>query len=269
MDKFNLNYFRLKGKIALVTGGNGNLGPYWVMALLEAGAKVVILDLPGKKKPEILEKLRQEFKERIFYYEVDITEIDFLEKVHKKINENIGLIQIIVNNAGIDAPPIKNAGNFNNLKEQNDEFTKMWKVNVQGMVNCIEEFYPDMKKSGGSIINIGSLYMERAPYKGLYSHIAYDKPWIYGATKAAVGQVTRHYATRLAELGIRVNTLSPGGVYANQDKEFVRKYSSRVPMGRMAEKESDLGGSLVFLASQASKYITGINLPVNGGYTAW
>jgi NAD(P)-dependent dehydrogenase (short-subunit alcohol dehydrogenase family) len=145
----------------------------------------------------------------------------------------------------------------------------MWDVNVQGVVNCIEEFAPDMKKEKkGSIINIGSLYADVAPNKALYDHIGFDKPWSYGATKAAILQVTRHYAARLGKYNIRVNTISPGGVLGEQDPEFIRKYSERVPMGRMAEKEHDLGGPLVFLASTASRYITGINLQINGGYTA-
>lgn len=261
--------FNLDEKTALVTGGCGNLGPWWVKALLDAGGRVTVIDLKDIKKPKIYDSLTDKYKEKLRFYDGDITDINNLSEVHKKIKRDFGLVSILVNNAGIDVSPVKNTENKGDPKVRNARFNKMWEVNVQGTVNCIEEFYIDMKKTGGSIVNIGSLYMERSPYEGLYTHLGFDKPWAYGATKAAVGQVTRHFATRLAKYGIRVNTLSPGGVFADQDKEFVKKYSACVPQGRMAQKETDLGGPLIFLASDASNYVTGINLQVNGGYTAW
>lgn len=266
MKNFNLESFKLEGKIAVVTGGFGNLGPYWTHALISAGAKVAIIDLPETKTPEILRKYTHEQLKAFF---ADITDLETLRTVHKEINKEFGKVEILVNNAGIDAPPIKDIDK-EDLNIRNIRFNKMWEVNVQGIVNCIEEFSQDMiSQKTGNIINIGSLYMERSPYEGLYTHLGFDKPWAYGATKAAVGQVTRHYATRLAKFNIRVNTLSPGGVFASQDSEFVKKFSARVPQGKMADKETDLGGPLVFLASDASSYVTGINLQVNGGYTAW
>lgn len=240
--------FSLKGKIAVVTGGAGNLGPFWVDALTQIGTKVAVIDLPQSKKT----------KAKI--YKCDITDTRDLIRVHSEINRDLGLISLLVNNAGIDAPP--------GIKIE--DYSKIWQVNVQGAVNCIEEFIPEMKKAkNASIINIGSLYLERSPDKRLYAHLNSDKPWAYGASKAALHSVTRHYATRLAEFGIRVNTLSPGGVFNNQDKEFIKKYSAKVPLARMANKEKDLAGPLIFLASDASSYVTGINLQVNGGYTAW
>jgi NAD(P)-dependent dehydrogenase (short-subunit alcohol dehydrogenase family) len=264
-----LEQFRLDGENAVVTGGCGKLGPWWVKTLVEAGGEVVIIDLPGTKIPETLVKLPKQSQKRIKFYEADITDLRSLSAAHKLIKKEMGLVQILVNNAGIDIPPVKCA-EVVNPDELLPKYRKMWDVNVQGIVNCIEEFKEDMiKNGGGSIINIGSLYSERSPFPGLYDHLGFDKPWAYGSTKAAVDQLTRHYATRLARYGIRVNTLSPGGVLDVQDKEFVRKYSARVPLGRMVQKEKDLGGPLIFLASAASNYITGINLQVNGGYTAW
>ncbi len=270
-----LELFKLDGNIALVTGGLGNLGPYWIKALKGGGAKVVSIDLPNIKSSD-------------YYFSVDITDINRLHKLHTQISKDLGSVTILVNNAGIDAPPSKHLeggrlalsaveGDSFEVKETgydspevNRLYKNMWDVNVQGLVNCIEVFSPDMKKQKkGSIINIGSLYGEKSPDERLYSHLGFDKPWAYGATKAAVLQVTRHYSTRLAKYNIRVNTLSPGGVFNNQDKEFVKKYSQHVPLGRMAEKVTDLAGPLLFLASDASIYVTGINLQVNGGYTAW
>lgn len=274
-SKFKVSkLFDLDGNVAAVTGGCGNLGPFWVMALLNVGAKVAIIDLPNTKLPKILEKENQNGVVKL--YHSDITSLTNLTQIHKKIKEELGLVDILVNNAGIDIPPVTNTSGGGRLNppaggESHDSpEVKMWQVNVQGAVNCIEEFSPDMKeKKKGTIINIGSLYLERSPYQGLYTHLNFDKPWVYGSTKAALHQVTKHFATRLAKSGIRVNTLSPGGVLGGQDKEFIRRYSARVPLGRMAQKEIDLGGPLIFLASDASSYVTGINLQVNGGYTAW
>ena len=250
--KSTLDQFKLNGRCALVTGGYGNLGPYWTFSLLSAGAVVVILNLPGVSMSTLYTSLNKNLKRQLFFFEADVTNPTELQEIHKKILKKTGPVDILVNNAGIDIPP----GSYT------VDSVRMWRVNVEGVVNCIEEFSRDMKKNKkGSIINIGSLYMERSPFGGLYTHLSADKPWMYGSTKAAVGQVTRHFATRLAKYGIRVNTLSPGGVMGNQDKEFIRKYSERVPMNRLADRAKDLGGPLVFLASDASSYITRINLP--------
>ena len=261
--------FSLRDEVAVVTGGYGNLGPWWVKALLDANAIVTIIELPNLKIPIELQKLQKEYKKKVRFYEADITDLNNFRSVHKKINKEVGLVSILVNNAGIDVRPSKITKKPDRSQEV-IRFRKMWDVNVQGIVNCIEEFLPDMiKKESGSIINIGSLYAEVSPHEGIYNHLGFDKPWAYGATKAAVVQTTRHYATRLAKYGIRVNSLSPGGVLGSQDKEFIRKYSERVPLGRMVEKDKDLAGPLIFLASDASSYVTGINLQVDGGYTAW
>lgn len=262
-----LEQFRLDGQTSVVTGGCGNLGPWWAKALLEAGTRVALLDLPGTKIPEILSSYEQKGTVRL--YEVNILSLDDLSAAYKRLRNDFEPVTILINNAGIDAPPVKAEKNGTDNANSTVRYRAMWDVNVQGMVNCMEEFLPGMKeKKQGSIINIGSLYADVAPNEVLYGHLGFDKPWAYGATKAAVVQLTRHYATRLAKYGIRVNTLSPGGVAGNQDEEFIRKYSDRVPLQRMAEKE-DLAGPLIFLASNASRYVTGINLQVNGGYTAW
>lgn len=257
--------FTLDNKIAVVTGGCGRLGPWWIKALLSAGANVVSLDVEGSRTPEEFEKSDG----RVLFVTADVTDPDSLTAAHMRISKQWGSVDVLVNNAGIDVRPIKIAETQDRKKTQG-RYQKMWDVNVQGAVNCIEEFVTDMKeKKRGSIINIGSLYASVAPHESLYDHLGFDKPWAYGATKSAVVQVTRHYAARLGKYAVRVNTLSPGGVQGEQDPEFIRKYSQRVPMERMAQKETDLAGPLLFLASDASSYVTGVNIPVDGGYTAW
>jgi NAD(P)-dependent dehydrogenase (short-subunit alcohol dehydrogenase family) len=171
-----------------------------------------------------------------------------------------GAPDVLVNNAGIDSPPGGDEG----------DFSKTLEVNVTGLYNATQVFGEAMCEAGrGSIVNIGSLYASIAPIPALYDHIEppFTKPAAYGASKAAVVNLTRYFARLWGPRGVRVNALSPGGVRAGQDPEFVRKYSERVPLGRMAETD-DLTGALLFLASDASAYVTGLELRVDGGFTA-
>jgi NAD(P)-dependent dehydrogenase (short-subunit alcohol dehydrogenase family) len=143
-------------------------------------------------------------------------------------------------------------------------------VNVAGVGNATEVFGRAMCDAGiGSIVNIGSLYATIAPIPSLYDHLdpPFTKPAAYGASKAAVVNLTRYYARLWGPRGVRVNALSPGGIRGGQDDEFVRKYAERVPLGRMADP-NDLVGPLLFLASDTSRFVTGQELLVDGGFTA-
>jgi NAD(P)-dependent dehydrogenase (short-subunit alcohol dehydrogenase family) len=230
----------LAGRIAVVTGALGNLGPVWTAALAGAGATVVGLDV----------------REGDGVVRADVTDRASLEAVLA----DVGTPAILVNNAGIDAPPGGGEG----------DFARTLNVNVTGLHNATEVFGGEMcEAGGGSIVNIGSLYASIAPIPALYDHIEphFTKPAAYGASKAAVVNLTRYFARLWGPYGVRVNALSPGGVRGGQDDEFVRKYSERVPLGRMAEPD-DLVGALLFLASDASAYVTGQELRVDGGFTA-
>ena len=171
--------------------------------------------------------------------------------------------QVLVNNAGIDQPPDPDAAGA----VSDDDFLRVLDVNTRGTFVCSQVFGEAMRAAGGgSIVNIGSLYASISPDPTLYDHIpGFVKPAAYGASKAGVVQLTKWLARHLAP--VRVNTLSPGGVRADQDPEFLRKYCARVPLGRMAEPD-DLVGPLLFLASDASRYVTGHELRVDGGFLA-
>ena len=184
-----------------------------------------------------------------------------LERVLDRLQGEHGAPSILVNNAGIDAPPGRADG---------AGFQETLEVNVAGVFNATQVFGQAMCEAGrGSIVNIGSLYASVAPIPSLYDHIEppFTKPAAYGASKAAVINLTRYFARLWGPCGVRVNALSPGGVLGGQDAEFVRKYVERVPLGRMADP-GDLVGALVFLASDASAYVTGHELRVDGGFTA-
>jgi NAD(P)-dependent dehydrogenase (short-subunit alcohol dehydrogenase family) len=230
----------LSGRLAIVTGASGNLGPVWISTLRDAGADVVGVDL--RPSEGVLQG--------------DVTDRGSLAAVLAET----GRPDVLVNNAGIDSPPGGDEG----------DFAKTLDVNVTGLFNATQVFGEAMCQAGrGSIVNIGSLYASIAPIPALYDHIEppFTKPAAYGASKAAVVNLTRYFARLWGPKGVRVNALSPGGVRAGQDKEFVAKYSARVPLGRMAET-TDLTGALLFLASDASAYVTGHELRVDGGFTA-
>jgi len=155
-----------------------------------------------------------------------------------------------------------------------EDWQKVMDVNITGMFLCCQAVAKEMeKKKSGSIINIASIYGVTAPDQRLYEGAVYrgkkiNTPAVYSTSKGAVISLTRYLATYLAPYGIRVNALTPGGVYSGQNKAFVKKYSERCPLGRMAKPE-EIFNAVYFLASDASSYITGHNLIVDGGWTVW
>jgi NAD(P)-dependent dehydrogenase (short-subunit alcohol dehydrogenase family) len=232
----------MSGKAAVVTGALGRLGPVWCDALAGADFEVTRIDVAGGDGIE----------------RADVTDRAALEAVL----ERVGTPAVLVNNAGIDQPPDPDGA-----APSDDDFLRVLDVNTRGTFVASQVFGAAMQRSGGgSIVNIGSLYASISPDPSFYSHIpGFVKPAAYGASKAGVVQLTKWLARHLAP--VRVNTLSPGGVRGGQDDEFLAKYSARVPLGRMAEPD-DLVGPLLFLASDASRYVTGHELRVDGGFTA-
>ncbi len=253
----------LGGRVAVVTGAMGNLGPVWGRALTDAGAKVVGIDLQpdGGTGGEAFARVEQG----------DVTRRSDLERIRDGLG-GLGTPSILVNNAGIDQPPDADIGTHTLEDMPLDAFRKTFDVNVAGTFNATQVFGPGMRDAGnGSIVNIGSLYASIAPDPSFYDHMDVDPPFLkppaYGASKAAVVNLTRYLARLWGPHGVGVNALSPGGVRAQQDDAFLEKYCARVPLGRMAEPE-DLTGPMVFLASDASRYLSGQELRVDGGFTA-
>ncbi len=265
--------FNLQGDVAVVTGAMGKLGPIWVEALLAAGASVLAMDRPGAPVPDALRDLQSRFSNRLAAAEADVCRRDELEAALVRCRRLFGIPTVLVNNAGIDAPP-SSTGKGHRLEEiPLAENLKILEVNTAGLFLVTQVFGGAMAEAGqGAIVNIGSLYASVSPDARLYDHIPCDPPFLkppaYGASKAAVLNLTKYLAAHLAPKGVRVNALSPGGVLGGQDPEFKRKFCERVPLGRMAVAE-DLRGPLLFLASSASAYVTGINLQVDGGFTLW
>jgi NAD(P)-dependent dehydrogenase (short-subunit alcohol dehydrogenase family) len=195
----------------------------------------------------------------------DVTDRDAREAaVARAIVRRHGAPAVLVNNAGIDVSPEGEGG-----EERLEDFRRTVDVNLAGAFTCTQVVGPRMIESGGgAIVNIGSLYASIAPEPRFYDHLpGFVKPAAYGASKAGVLHLTKYFARRWGAHGVRVNALSPGGLFAGQDEQFLAKYCARVPLGRMAEP-ADLTGPIVFLASDASRYLTGHELRVDGGFTA-
>lgn len=265
--------FDLQGRVAVVTGTLGRLGPVWCGALLDAGATVVGLDLPTAPISRAFAALAERVpRARLHLWRADVGDRPSLEAACRRCAAELAPAAILVNNAGIDQPP----GPARTWRIEDvplEQFRGMLDVNVAGAFQAAQVFGAPMVQAGrGSIVNVGSLYASVSPDARLYDHLPADPPFLkppaYGASKAALVNLTKYLAAHWGPHGVRVNALSPGGVLAEQDADFRRKFTERVPLGRMAVA-TDLVGPLVFLASDASAYVTGQELRVDGGFTVW
>jgi NAD(P)-dependent dehydrogenase (short-subunit alcohol dehydrogenase family) len=264
--------FSLKNKVAVVTGAIGLLGKNHCHALAEASAHVIVADLDKNE----CEKFASSLSGNASGFEVDITNKKSVIDLKDKIISKYGKIDILVNNAAINDKFNDPVSAIEESKFENypvEMFRKSLDVNVTGMFLCSQVIGAEMaNKSYGSIINIASTYGIVAPDQSIYKNEkgeqTFYKSAAYPVTKGAVISFTRFLAAYWGNKGVRVNTLSPGGVKDNQEEFFVNNYSAKTPLGRMAHP-NDYKGALIFLASDASSYMTGANLIVDGGWTAW
>lgn len=263
--------FSLAGKTAIVTGGTGLIGKKHCEALAAAGANVVVADIAENATKAFAETLG----ENAFGVSLDVTDSASLERAKSDILARFGTIDILVNNAAINdmfENPEMAATLSAFEKYPIDSFRKSLEVNVLGVFQCSQIFGIEMAKQGsGSIINVASTYGMVGPDQSIYRNQSGEQTFYkspaYPTTKGAIINFTRYLAAYWGKNGVRVNTLSPGGVENSQDDFFVQNYSAKTLLERMAQP-TDYQGALVFLASDASAYMTGANLVVDGGWTA-
>lgn len=264
--------FDLSGKTAIVTGAAGLLGRPHCRALAEAGATVVATDLDA----DACAGLEQELGGAAFGYAADITDAASVNGLLASVLKRTGRVDALVNNAAIDdryAPSETSAESSRFENYPLERWRRSLEVNVTGTFLCCQIVGAAMARAGGgSIVNVASTYAAVAPDQSLYrdregTQRFYKSP-AYPTGKGAVLAFTRYLAAYWGEAGVRVNALSPGGVENGQDECFVSEYARRTPLKRMAHPE-DFMGALVFLASDASAYVTGANLLVDGGFTIW
>lgn len=266
-----MDLFSLKGKVAVVTGACGLLGTKHCEALAAAGAYVVAADLNEAAAQQVADQLGMDH----LAIGMDVADKASVEKAKKRILDAYNRIDVLVNNAAINdmfENPLLAAEQSRFEAYPLDMWDRSWKVNVSGVFLCSQVLGGVMaERDGGSIINIASTYGIVAPDQNIYKDAegrqTFYKSPAYPVTKAAVIGLTKFLASYWGNRKVRVNALSPGGVENGQDAHFQANYSAKTLLGRMAAP-SDYKGAIVFLASDASAYMTGANLVVDGGWTA-
>lgn len=261
------NRFSLAGKVIAVTGAAGILGEHFCRELLSDGACVVAIDATA----DALERLRGQLPDaRLATYCADIRDRAAIAALRLDAEARFGPVEGLLNNAATKSP------NFFEPFEtfSVDDWNHVMSVNLTGAMICCQEFGGAMAVAGrGSIVNVLSIYGVVAPDQRIYEGSEYlgrpiNTPAIYSASKAGLWGLTSYLSAYWGAKGVRVNALTPGGIFSGQNQTFVDRYSQRVPMGRMGGP-LDLCGALVYLMSDAAAYVTGQNLIVDGGLTAW
>jgi NAD(P)-dependent dehydrogenase (short-subunit alcohol dehydrogenase family) len=270
-------HFDLTNRVAVITGGGGLLGPRHAAAIASHGGIPVLVDIRLETAERCARELATAHGLPACALPADITDPDAVHGLLTEVLSRYGRIDILVNNAAnnpkVEAPGERGWSQVERfpLSQWNADIA----VGLTGSFLCCQVMGAEMARRGkGTIINIASYLGILAPEPRLYrkDELLEDeqpvKPISYTVVKSAIFGLTRYLAAYWAEQGVRVNALTPGGVYAGQDAEFVKKLSQRIPMGRMA-KPDELGGAIIFLASDASSYMTGANVVVDGGRVCW
>jgi NAD(P)-dependent dehydrogenase (short-subunit alcohol dehydrogenase family) len=266
--------FSVSDKVVVITGGMGQLGRQFTHVLTSSGAKVAIFDL-SMEREDRPEDFQGFVRENLYFVRVDVRKRETIEHGLSEINRVWGIPHALINNAALDSPPNAPAeenGPFETYPQAS--WNHVMEVNVKGVFLSCQVIGSQMASAGrGSIVNVASIYGVVSPDQRLYEYrrkpgSPFFKPVAYSASKSAVLNMTRYLATYWAGRGVRVNTVTFGGVFNNQDEEFLTGYCARVPLGRMA-REDEYNGAILFLVSDASSYMTGSNMIIDGGWTAW
>lgn len=272
-EAFYRKLFDLTGRTALVTGACGILGRRFAAGLAEFGADLALVDLEAEPVTALATEISRRHGVKAAGVACDVADPDAVRRMSDTVEARLGSVRILMNNAATKG---RDLDAFFAPIERYD--LKTWRdimaVNLDGMFLVAQAVGGRMAENGGgSIIQTASIYGLMAPDQRIYEDSEYNgrpinTPAVYSASKAGVIGLTRHLATAWADRGVRVNTLTPGGVSSGQNSEFSRRYSARIPLGRMAEAD-DMVGTAIFLASDASRYVTGQNIVVDGGLSAW
>ncbi len=263
--------FNLKNKTAVLTGSAGRLGNEFAHTLCEAGANVILVDIDSKKNKKLEHILKKKFDNKIISCDLDISNQNSIKELKKEILAKFGRIDILINNAFFN-PSINQTQKTKKFETFPLEiWNKVIGVNLTGVFVCLQELGSLMaKQKGGVIVNISSIYGLVGADQRIYGDSGLNSQPSYAATKGAIVNFTRYLASYWHGKNIRVNTLTLGGVLdkSYMKNSFIKKYSEKTILGKMANK-NEYNGALLFLVSDASSYMTGANLVVDGGWTAW
>ena len=273
-DNFSYrSLFDLSGKIALITGASGILGRHFSAGLVEAGAEVALFDIGAETVRDQAKELSSQYGVKVKSYVCDVSDPNSVRVAVAQVVAEFGRIDILHNNAAGKSDDL-NAFLAPFEEYSYDQWRKIMAVNLDGMFLMAQAVGKQMlRQGGGSIIQTSSIYGLLGPDQRIYEGSEYlgrqiNSPGVYAASKAGVIGLTRYLATYWADKGIRVNAIAPGGTESGQNEEFMRRYSARIPLGRMA-RAHEMVGALLYLASDASSYMTGQTIAVDGGLTAW
>lgn len=270
--------FDLTGRVAIITGGAGLLGVKHAEAIAEMGGIPVLLDLDGEKAGAHAKEIAAPFEVQALGLTTDVTQSEAIADALSKTLEAFGRVDILINNAA-NNPKAEDAADKQQWSRLENFPLDVWNqdlaVGLTGAFLCSQIFGSEMARRGkGVILNIASDLAVIAPdqriyrQSGLLEEQQLAKPVSYSVVKAGLLGLTRYLATYWADMGVRVNAISPGGVYNNQDPAFVERLTNLIPMGRMADKD-EYKAAVVFLVSDASSYMTGANIMIDGGRTCW
>jgi NAD(P)-dependent dehydrogenase (short-subunit alcohol dehydrogenase family) len=263
--------FDVSNEIVVITGASGQLGAAYAKAFLERGAKVIGLDIGASIRSK---QLSEAHPDRFVFFAADVTSKSSLLAAEERMQATVGTPTVLINNAAIDSPPSappEENGPFEDYPESS--WDRVMDVNLKGVYLCCQVFGTPMARANkGAIINVASIYGMVSPDQSLYEYRrergeVFFKPVAYSASKSGILNLTRYLAVYWAKSNVRVNTLTIAGVFNSQEQAFLDAYCARIPIGRMARPE-EYDGTILYLASDASKYMTGHNIVVDGGWTA-
>jgi NAD(P)-dependent dehydrogenase (short-subunit alcohol dehydrogenase family) len=260
--------FCIVDKIAIVIGGSGQLGSKTVDVLLDAGCKVINLDLLNNRN--LVSKKKQNY----FYFKLDISKENNVKKISSIIKKKFKKIDILINHSHYKGDKKKLTPFHNFFASIENYSSKIWektmKVNINGLFFCTKYFLPLLIKNKKSVIlNTSSTYGKVSPNKKIYGNSGINSPISYATTKFAIIGFTKYIACHYAHKGLRANVIIPGGIEnKNQSKEFLKKYSELTPIKRLSESH-EYKEAILYLVSDASSYVTGSEMVIDGGYTAW
>ncbi|WP_342600372.1 SDR family oxidoreductase [Psychrobacillus sp. FSL H8-0483] len=274
MKKSFYDLFNLTGKTAIVTGGAGILGSHFCMGLADAGADVAVIDINIEAAQSVVKQINDNYRGKAIPFYCDLTSEESVKQMVQAVVDEFGEINILHNNAAGKSSDLN--AFFAPFEDYDlDQWKEIMNTNLDSMFLVAKHVGKVMKEQGkgGSIIQTSSIYGVMGPDNRIYEGSYYldrqiNTPAIYATSKAGVVGLTKYLATYWAKDGIRVNTITPGGVESGQNDTFKQNYSNRIPLGRMAQPE-EMTGALVYLASDASSYVTGQNIIVDGGLSAW
>jgi NAD(P)-dependent dehydrogenase (short-subunit alcohol dehydrogenase family) len=266
--------FDLSGKTAVITGASGILGRHFSFGLAEAGASIALVDIHTKAVEDLAREVAQKYDVNVRAFVCDVSNPESVKKMVGDVVTSFGHIEILHNNAAGKSDDLE--AFFAPFEDYSiDQWRQIMSVNLDGMFLVAQAVGKQMlaQGSGGSIIQTSSIYGLMGPDQRIYENSFYldrqiNTPAVYSASKAGVIGLTKYLSAYWASKGIRVNAIAPGGAESGQNDEFIRRYSDRIPMGRMAYPH-EIVGALLYLASDASSYMTGQVIAIDGGLSAW